>query len=156
MKNKKLVFTFTFIGLLFLLTIWQNSSAAQNTIPYYGWCCSGTAAMAQVQALAYNSAQGRCFIGSWTSPSRTINIIGWTWWQCETRDNNGNIINYYPRPPRATPPASSVSDSTYANYCRYNTSPPTCGYRVVAHGVHDFNHTGAVENWKPYNLTIGP
>lgn len=156
MKSKTLLLGIAvLVSLLLLLAVWSDTFASSKTATQNNFCCNGTQAIGVVQALNYNSFQGNCVITSKTKPSTTINIIGWTWWQCQTEDNNGNIINAYLRDPRATPPASSVSDMTQANYCNYSVSPPLCGYRVRSHGVHDFNHTGATR-WTPYNSTVGP
>lgn len=159
MKSKSSVFKMVRVASLLvlfaLLTMWQNTSAATNTVTNYGWCCGGVNAVSQLRALAYNIYQGSCDITSKTSPLTTINIIGWTTWQCDTKDSSGNIINSSLRGPRATPPASSVSDVTQTNYCNYAFSPPKCGYIVKASGVHDFNHTGA-SSWRPYHSVTGP
>ncbi|VAW40046.1 hypothetical protein MNBD_CHLOROFLEXI01-2416 [hydrothermal vent metagenome] len=158
MKIKNSVFkTAIFASLLVLLTLtmWQNTSAATNSVTNYGWCCSGVNAIAQLRALAMNPSQGTCDITSKTSPLTTVNIIGWAWWQCDTMDNNGIIINHYMGTPRASPPASSVTASLIANYCNYGFSPPKCGYQVKASGKHDFNQTGA-NPWTPYHSVTGP
>ena len=155
MKTKFFLFGTMIFASFFLLTIWTNVSASSNTIPYYGWCCGGTKAEAKVRALGYSSGQGSCDITSSTSPSTTINIIGWTWWQCDSIASGGNVINSSSRPAKSSPPASSRGDITQVNYCNYGYSPPKCGYSVKAHGTHDFNHSGASQ-WRPYNSTIGP
>lgn len=159
MKSKSSLFkTAMFASLLVLfalLMMRQNTSAATNTVTNYGWCCGGVNAVGQLRALGYSAYQGTCDITSKTSPLTTINIIGWTTWQCDTLDISGNIINSSLGSPRATPPASSVTAFAYPGYCNYYFSPPKCGTKVRASGVHDFNHTGA-SSWRPYHSVTGP
>ena len=156
MKSKTPFLKMAMFGsLFFLLVVWHYTYASSKTATKNNFCCNGTQAIGVVRALAYGAAQGKCDITSKTKPSTTINIIGWTWWQCRTEDNNGTIINATTRPARSSPPASNVSDLTTANYCNYAFSPPKCGYRLRSHGNHDFNHTGASQ-WQPYNATVGP
>ena len=140
-------------GFFWILTISSNAFASTNTANYYGWCCGGTKAEARLRALAKNSSQGSCDIRSSTSPSTYVNVIGWTWWQCDTLNSSGTIINSYNFIGFA-PPGSSNSAITSANYCNYYPFP-RCGYTVKASGTHDFNHNGAV-NWRPYHSTTGP
>jgi hypothetical protein len=140
------------IGFLFILTQWQNVFAAKtNTIPRYGWCCGGTHAMATVRAQPYNSNQRSCLISSGTEPATVVNVIGWTWWQCDSIDNFGNVINSTQGSPIGPPPASFRNATTEVNICRQGL----CGDYVKSHGMHDFNHTGASE-WRPYNMVIWP
>lgn len=159
MKAKKFLLSIgILVGFFLVLVVLSEVSASTHTVNYYGWCCSGTTAEARLRALAKNSSQGTCDIRSKTNPSTYVNVIGWTWWQCDTLNSSGVIINTYNFDgdsfSGSSPPSVSNSAATDANYCRYY--PVTiCGYSVKASGTHDFNHNGAV-NWTPYHFTLGP
>jgi len=154
MQTKKFLLSIGVLAVFVVLTISSSAFASTNTVNYYGWCCSGTTAQARLRALPLSSYQGSCDILSSTSPSTYVNVIGWTWWQCDTLNSSGTIINSYNFGGYA-PSGSSNGDVEPANYCNYNYSPPRCGYTVKASGTHDFNHNGAV-NWRPYHSTTGP
>jgi hypothetical protein len=121
-----------------------------NTIPKYGFL-GGVTAYAQVRSFhGPESSNGHCEISSYTSPSTTINKIGWTWWQCD-RLVNGNYYDHIHKGPRAIT-ASGTGESIHWSYA---FTPPVNGLK--AHGVHDFNHTGSNPSpWRPYNVNVYP
>jgi hypothetical protein len=118
--------------------------AAQNSIPRYGFL-GGTTAWATVNTYSNYAGQAHCRIVSSTSPATTINIIGWTWWQCDLL--KGNIVHqaFYGEP-RGWPPASYAQADISSLNIPANSG--ITGFR--SRGVHDFNHNGATP-WTPYN-----
>jgi hypothetical protein len=146
-----------FVGLvviLFSLLIAQKSSAGtSNTIPKYGFL-GGVTAYASIKSLHIpGSSNGDCGIHSYTSPATHINVIGWTWWQCDRMYPDGSIaqsiqINGDVKPGGG----SSYSDGfTWINAFTGGVT------KLKAHGVHDFNHTGSNPSpWQPYNVNVYP
>lgn len=156
-KLSKTIFSALRISLLILvisiLTVFvvQNAAAgSSNTIPKYGFL-GGVTAYANVKSLQIpGSSNGDCGIRSYTSPATNINIIGWTWWQCD-RYNGQIFVNSILRDEGISDvPASSYSDNfTWVGAFTGGVN------RLKAHGVHDFNHNGA-SPWTPYNVNFYP
>lgn len=138
------------IAIASTVTVKWVSAGVSNTIPRYGFL-GGVTAYAQVRSFqGPESYNGHCEISSYTSPSTTINVIGWTWWQCD-RLVNGNYYDGVHRGPRAVTASSTGESVTWS----YAFLPPVNGLK--AHGVHDFNHTGSNPSpWRPYNVNIYP
>lgn len=139
------------VGLL-LLASNNVFAGTNNTIPQYGFLGSVTA-YAYIKSLQIpESINGDCGIKSYTSPSTNINVIGWTWWQCDRLRTDGTI----------------VSSQNYGAGVLYGASSHQTGFiwtnafsggttKLKAHGVHDFNHTGSNPSpWRPYNVNIYP
>lgn len=152
LKVRRIYLLFAFIiAIALTLQVKWAIAGVSNTVPQYGFL-GGVTAYAKVRSFqGPESYNGHCEISSYTSPATTINVIGWTWWQCE-RLVNGNYYNHIQKGPRGLPPASSVGDSiNWTNAL----IPPVNGLKV--HGVHDFNHTGSNPSpWRPYNINIYP
>lgn len=133
---------------IFALLPTQQVTAGSNTIPKYGFL-GGVTAYAKVSAYQGQSPSGSCSIQSYTSPATTINVIGWTWWQCDLL-LNGNVIQSAPGWPRATTGYNTQQTITYPYAFWY-------GNGLKSHGVHDFNHTGSSPSpWRPYNVKVYP
>lgn len=80
------------IGALFVSNVQNAFAGVSNTIPKYGFL-GGTAAFANVTSVqSGGGSSGMCTIRSYTSPATTINVIGWTWWQCNVFDSGGNWL----------------------------------------------------------------
>lgn len=129
-----------FFSLIFGITPTQ---AGVNTIPRYGFL-SGTTAWAMLEAFPAAGSPINCRITSYTSPATSINVIGWTWWQCDLL-SSGIVTHTYQGSPRAVS-GSSTSALISSSYI----PPGVNGYRAI--GMHDFNHTGANPSpWRPYH-----
>ena len=148
----KRVFRLLVIGVLLLSVSTNVFAATYNEIPQYGFLGSVTA-YAYVRSLQIpQSANGDCGIKSYTGPSTNINVIGWTWWQCDRLRSDGTI----------------VSSQLYGASVLYGASSHQAGFtwtnafsggatKLKAHGVHDFNHTGSSPSpWRPYNVNLYP
>lgn len=111
---------------------------------------SGVTAKGKVEVFpSPESGDMYCRITSFTNPATTINVIGWTWWQCDSLNNSGQVIQSYQRSARAVT-ASSTQDGFYFPYW-WIGSPS----KFKASGVHDFNHPGSNPSpWRPYNSVI--
>lgn len=120
--------------------------AAQNSILQYNFVGS-TTALATVSTNAY-PYHAVCSIQSATSPATTINVIGWTWWQCDLL-NGSSIHGVVYGSPRA------ISSSSTADNITVYTPPGSGVTGFRSRGTHDFNHTGSNPSpWRPYNSVI--
>lgn len=120
---------------------------SSNTIPYYGYV-NGSRAMARVTSLHVPlTNKGECQIQSYTSPATHLNIIGWTWWQCDVYSGNSLINSRNLAGQIKSGGGSSLSSSS-----RWPRAFSNSGRSLKTHGVHDFNHHGA-SSWQPYNQT---
>jgi hypothetical protein len=154
MKDRKPI-PFFFISIMMFLTLGvfpmvayaTHSYIKVNSIPRYGFL-GGTSAHAEVKSARIpEGPHGRCYIKSYTSPGTTINVIGWTWWQCDVLDANNNIVNTTQALPARAVTASSTQDDIGILF--------TGGVKIKTHGTHDFNHTGSSPSpWRPYNVVI--
>lgn len=135
---------------IMLLTVRQATAGVSSTVSKSGFL-SGVTAYGRVRSFSGEAHySGVCDISSYTSPYTTINVIGWTWWQCD-RQVNGSYYDSVPGEASAIT-ASTNSDSIYWPYAFV---APVNG--LMAHGVHDFNHDGSSPSpWRPYNYNIYP
>lgn len=131
---------------LFQMVYATHSYISTNTIPQYGFL-GGTTALAEVKSWRIpEGPNAACHIRSYTSPATTINVIGWTWWQCDILDASNNIV----RTSQALPPRAVTASSTDSQH--YILFTPG-GVKIRTHGTHDFNHNGSQPSpWRPYNL----
>ncbi len=144
----------TVISLILLLVL----IATEQVVWGIGWTVSqpnflsGVTAKGKVEVFPVpeaNTTKWDCRIRSYTSPTTTINIIGWTWWQCDSLAANGSIIQSYLRPARAVT-ASSTEELFHFPNPAWGTPA-----KFKASGVHDFNHPGSNPSpWRPYNAVI--
>ncbi len=133
---------------IFSLLITQQVAAGTSKKTKYGFL-SGVTAYAKISANQGQSASGSCEIRSYTSPATTINVIGWTWWQCDLLQN-GNIVDSAQFGPRALTASSTQQGIIYPYAFWYGNS-------LKAQGTHDFNHTGSNPSpWRPYNTKTYP
>lgn len=148
--GKRLILIVIVITFVFVATPVRASSS--NTIPQYGFL-SGVTAYAYIKSLQIpETTNGDCGIKSYTGPATNINVIGWTWWQCDRLRSDGTI----------------VSSQNFGASVRYTASTHQTGFtwtnafsggatKLKAHGVHDFNHTGSNPSpWRPYNVNTYP
>lgn len=128
-----------------LLVGHRVTMAIENPIPKYGFL-GGVTAWANVSASSGQSGNGYCRIESYTSPSTNINVIGWTWWQCNLL-KDGQIIASIPKNGNVKYGASNHQDEAiFIDAFWY-------GDELQTEGVHDFNHTGSNPSpWRPYNF----
>lgn len=138
--------------LVFLLSllITQVFAGVSNTIPYYGFN-GGSHAFAEVNSYqAGGGTTGVCGIKSYMSPSSTINVIGWTWYQCR-RYVGGTVLQYGTTfDPSAITGSSNQTSSQWPRAFNYPAN------RFMVHGVHDFNHPTVSQPWRPYNVNFYP
>ena len=140
--------TLAFLIAISLLLFTQQVGAGTSTLSKSNFL-SGVTAYAKVAANPGYSGSGNCSIKSYTSPSTTINIIGWTWWQCDVLQN-GIVVGSMSLGGRAITSSSTLQSATYLYAFYYGNS-------IKAHGVHDFNHTGSNPSpWRPYNSKSYP
>lgn len=127
----------------------QVAAGSSNTLPQYGFLGSVTA-YANVQSFrSPESSNGFCYIKSYTSPSTTINVIGWTWRQCDIL-NDGNVIDS--RNWGGSAITGSFNDAPYTWWYAFES-----GNGLKSHGVHDFNHDGSNPSpWRPYIVNVYP
>lgn len=126
------------------------AAGISNTIPKYNFLGGVTAYAQVVSSQSPESSTGVCKIYSYTSPSTTINVIGWTWWQCD-RLVNGLFFDHQLFGERGITNSSTQQQLTWPG--AFN--PPVDGLR--SHGVHDFNHNGSNPSpWQPYNFNNYP
>ncbi|MCP5097908.1 MAG: hypothetical protein GY943_20365 [Chloroflexi bacterium] len=135
------------ISVFTLLVAQYVSAGSSNTIPQYGFL-GGTTAYAEIKSFhSPESSNGYCNIKSYTSPSTSINVIGWTWWQCDRLRSNGSIVQSISYGGSAKNDSSNQQGFTWLNAFTGGTT------KLKAHGVHDFNHTGSSPSpWRPYNV----
>jgi hypothetical protein len=140
---------FATIAIFFILLASQKVYAhhywSTNTIPQYGFL-PGVSAHAEVTSnVPAESQNGRCMIRSYTSPATTINVIGWTWWQCDALNNANVIVNTS----EALPPRAVTASSTNTEWWIFRNG----GTKLRTHGMHDFNHNNSNPSpWRPGNL----
>jgi len=146
-KLKSSIVTLAFLNIvLMVLLVQQVAAGTINTIPRYNFL-SGVTAYAEVRSFP-SELSATCSIRSYTSPSTTINVIGWTWWQCDLLVN-GNVISSVNRP------GSVKTGSSHQDFAQF--TPPGSYHQIKSHGVHDFNHNGSNPSpWRPYNVNIYP
>ncbi|MCA9949193.1 MAG: hypothetical protein KDE48_06080 [Anaerolineales bacterium] len=158
MKRKKMtpiIFRRLFFVVLTICTMLLLTqlvfAGTSNTIPKYGFLGSVTAYAKVTSQQSAGSTNGYCQMYSYTNPATTINVIGWTWWQCDVLDSGNNIISYHYVGGQASS-ASSKSDSVSMGGA---FSQP--GRKLRIRGVHDFNHNGSSPSpWRPYNINVYP
>jgi hypothetical protein len=86
---------------------------------------------------------------SYTSPATVINVIGWTWWQCDILED-GQVID------SITMDGDYRTASSFGDRLEWNDAFLR-GNGLKAHGVHDFNHTNSNPSpWQPYNVNVYP
>lgn len=138
------------VSAIMLLTVQQATAGVSSTVSKSGFL-SGVTAYGRVRSFPGQAQySGTCDILSYTSPSTTINVIGWTWWQCDRRVNG----NYYDSVYRGSS-AITASSNAASIYWPYAFVSPVNS--LMAHGVHDFNHNGSSPSpWQPYNYNIYP
>jgi hypothetical protein len=135
-----------FVVLLFMSLVYgltqDNVEAASKTVTKYNFL-SGIATHGNMSTVG-TANQATCNIVSYTSPSTTINVIGWTWWQCNIYTNNGVMV--YSGGSRA------VTNSSTSQSLSIQIPAHIQVRGFGAEGVHDFNHSGASPSpWRPYN-----
>lgn len=147
--NKTTSILLVALTILLLVTVQNVLAGPSNTIPKYGFL-GGVNVYATVRSFQIPGASnGSCEISSSTSPSTTINVIGWTWWQCDTLFN-GAVLNSANFSGYA-PSGSSSGTSTTINNAFIN------GNGLKSHGTHDFNHNNSNPSpWRPYNVNVYP
>lgn len=135
------------VSFLFSIYALNTVFGATNSIPRYGFL-GGVTALATVDAFPTQGNPVNCRITSLTSPGTVINVLGWTWWQCEVFNQQGSIIAVQYGSPAGFPNYGTSRSATLS----YSSAPGgAVGYRTK--GVHDFNHSGASPSpWQPYNV----
>jgi hypothetical protein len=140
------------VGCLIVLISSPVLAGSSNTIPQYGFLGSVTA-NAYIKSLQIpESTNGDCGIKSYTSPATNINVIGWTWWQCDRLRSDGTIVSSQNQ-------GASVGYGTSSHQAGFTWTNAFSGgtTKLKAHGVHDFNHTGSSPSpWRPYNVNVYP
>jgi hypothetical protein len=143
---------FATIAIFFILLASQKVYAhywSTNTISRNGFL-SGVSAHGEVTSnVPAESQNGRCMIKSYTSPATTINVIGWTWWQCDVLNNAYVIVlTSGPLPPRAV-----TASSTNTEWWIFRDGQP----KLRTSGRHDFNHNNSNPSpWRPDNHVTWP
>ena len=141
-KLSKLFLVLLLIALSYGLTQ-DNVEAASKTVTKYSFL-SGVTARGNMSTVG-TANQATCNIVSYTSPATNINVIGWTWWQCNIYTNNNGVMVYSGGPRAVTNSSTSQSISVHIPYHIQMRG-------FGAEGVHDFNHPGASPSpWRPYN-----
>jgi hypothetical protein len=140
------------VGTIFLLALVQQVTAGTiNTIPGYGFL-NGVTAYAEVRSFPGTNSNANCTIKSYTSPATNINVIRWTWRQCDLLKNGVIIQNG-----SQLFPGSTKNGSSHQALAQFNNLPPGAYSQIKSHGVHDFNHNGSNPSpWRPYNVNIYP
>jgi hypothetical protein len=147
----KWILLFAIVNITALTLNSQVFASTINTIPRYGFL-PGVTAYAQVSSSQIpGSSNGNCGISSYTSPATNINVVGWTWWQCD-RYNGTILVQSIHTGASVQYGASSHSDGfTWINAFTGGVN------KLKAHGVHDLNHTGSSPSpWQPYNVNVYP
>ena len=144
----------TFRKVVICLIVFSALALTQQVVLGLGWTVSktnflsGVTAKGFVEVYPYEQGGIACRVKSYTNPATTINIIGWTWWQCDFLNSNNQVISSVARGAR-TVTASSTEETIY----RYPISGNPAKFKTS--GVHDFNHTGANPSpWRPYNSIV--
>jgi hypothetical protein len=77
--------TVVFIAMIIVLmtfAVQQVAAGTSHTVQKSGFLSSITAKGRVRSFPGQQQGLGVCDIRSYTEPKTTINIIGWTWWQC--------------------------------------------------------------------------
>lgn len=149
--NKKFV-SFVTILLFFVISTVFVVEAAFTEKTKYNWVQIGSVsvtAKARVDAIhTPQSINGTCSIQSYTQPATNINVIGFTYWQCDGIEPDGDIWFSLSYPGEVNNNSSSKSKSTGFLQNVF----PAAGYKLKSWGTHDFNHNGAnPAPWRPNN-----
>lgn len=122
-------------------------ASTQTTVTRYPFLSGVYAIGTMYSSQVPESSTGFCKVKSATVPSTNINVIGWTWWQCDRLRSNGTIL-------QSVTYGGSIKTGASSHEAQMNWSGAFTGEGagMRAHGVHDFNHTGSSPSpWQPYN-----
>lgn len=138
MRLKKLAVIFTILA---TFGLFATVAFAAPTVSKSNFLL-GVTAVGNAQATYSGPGSWTCGVSSYTSPSTTINVIGWTWWHCDQYNSGGSLVSRY------SFGGFSTSNSSAANSVGISNGPGVTS--VLSNGTHDFNHTGASQ-YRPYN-----
>ncbi len=132
-----------------LLVVKSASAGYSHTVSKAGFL-SGVTAYGKVRSFqAPETSNGYCEISSYTSSSTTINVIGWTWRQCDML-YNGTVVDSRNYGGYAPSGSSNTASTTWLYAFAY-------GNGMKSHGNHDFNHNNSNPSpWRPYNANVYP
>jgi hypothetical protein len=135
--------------IVFLLSLLVTQAFA-NPVPYYGFNGGSHAFGRLISYQAGGGTTGVCGIRSYMEPASTINVIGWTWYQCR-RYLNGTVVEF-----GTTFGPSAITGSSNQVTSEWVGAFNSQGIRLMVHGVHDFNHHTVSQPWRPYHVYFSP
>lgn len=138
-------------GCLLFVSVLAAYAASSTTVTRTNFL-SGVAAKGVMTSLQTPESQnGFCQVRSYTSPSTNINIIGWTYWQCDLLQN-GNVIAS-----QGFNGAVSTNANNKSQSLSWTGAFNQSGRGLRAWGTHDFNHNGSNPSpWRPNNSNTYP
>ena len=136
---------------LLLSTVLVVHAGSSNTVTRSNFLSGVSAKGVMYSFQSPGSQNGFCQVLSYTSPSTNINIIGWTYWQCDLLQN-GVVIDSQGFSGAANTNANNKSQSL-----SWTGAFSQSGRGLRAWGTHDFNHTGSNPSpWRPNNSNTYP
>lgn len=148
--NKKII-AFSLVMLLLAGTAVFYVEAAVVSKTKSNWVnINGTwvNALATMGATHYSfTSDGSCALESKTLPAIAVNVVGFTYWQCDGLEPDGDIWFSMQFPGQVNYNSNRFYKSIYKE-----DAFPGAGYKLRSWGTHDFNHNGANPSpWRPSN-----
>jgi hypothetical protein len=136
---------------MLLSTVLVVQAASSTTVTRSNFLPGVSAKGVMTSLQSPESQNGFCQVRSYTSPSTNINVIGWTYWQCDLLQNGNIIVS------QGFSGAVSTNANNKSQSLSWAGAFSQSGRGLRAWGTHDFNHSGSNPSpWRPNNSNTYP